>query len=98
MALFELVNRTKHSYFCFPEAIQLKIDGRWIYDTNWVGYALNSFTLQSAQIIQVEMPVPAGSNSWRCSVTVLDVTYAWIPQWLGLKMKDESIWSPEVLK
>src|SRR5882724_8098796 len=79
MALFELVNRTKHSYFCFPGAIQLQTGGHWIYDTNWAGYALNSFTLRPAQIVHVEMPVPAGSNSWRCSVTVLDVTYARIP-------------------
>ncbi len=112
MALFDLVNHTSRSFWCSPQRLQIKTGDQWTDDTNWVGYASTGATLagKSAQALRLAFPVPTGSNTWRCSVELLDITYDIGPLWrtliigvlrqvgVGFQNKDSSLWSPEITR
>jgi len=112
MAVFELANNTGRWFIYNYSMIQIKTQGRWSDDTNWMSpYSTGPPKgVDPTKSVKIAFPVPAGTNTWRCSVGLLDGTQFFRPRWqrqitammrwIGLVFYDNyfTIWSPEIVR
>ena len=113
IATFRFTNRTTDHIFLYVRgSLQVMTQKGWVDDTNCNPVGEESTPMVNPkQGVEIMFPVPAGSNSWRCSVRAIDITWSpfWRPKWqrwgldlirrAGFKLEPiRTIWSPEVVR
>jgi hypothetical protein len=76
--IFVLANRTSHHrLYAFHGSVQVFTPKGWTDDTNWAAVAPQELSteLNPKWSVEFRFPCPAGTNTWRCSVEILDLTY-----------------------
>jgi hypothetical protein len=113
IATFLFTNGTTDHIFLYVRgSLQVMTQKGWVDDTNCntVGDEMTPM-VNPKQGERIRFPVPVGSNSWRCSVRAIDITWSphLRPKWqrgglelirrAGFKLeRSRTIWSPEVVR